>query len=120
MQNTRKQSQAISPVEDQILDQLKHLRNKIEGVEKAIVQMARTEERVIQLMESDREKDKWIRKIQDEVAQISRDMLQAKTQENIERQRRHKIERWIERGVWGFVATAFGLVVAWFKQDKGF
>lgn len=118
----QKETDGVGKV-DQVLQRLDRVENKLDGIQKALVQMARTEERVVHLMEVDAERVKWIRSIQEQVSSLERELIASKEREQSEREQKLKAERITERGVWAFVtgiiSLAVGLAVAWFKGEAG-
>ncbi len=118
----QKETDGVGKV-DQVLQRLDRVENKLDGIQKALVQTARTEERVVHLMEVDAERVKWIRSIQEQVSSLERELIASKEREQSEREQKLKAERITERGVWAFVtgiiSLAVGLAVAWFKGEAG-
>jgi hypothetical protein len=107
----------------QVLQRLDRVENKLDGIQKALVQMARTEERVVHLMEVDAERAKRIHSIQDQVTALEKELIASREREYAEREHKIKAQRMTERGIWAFVtgavSLAVGFAVAWFKGETG-
>lgn len=96
-------------LEHQILSRLDRLEKKMDDLGLALVNLARTEERVIHLMESDNEKTKWLREVQGKVVDLEKREAE-----------RAAISRRVERGIWAAITAAFAiaatLVASWFRE----
>lgn len=96
-------------LEHQILSRLDRLERKMDDLGLALVNLARTEERVIRLMESDNEKTKWLRELQNKVVDLEKGEAE-----------KSAISRRVERGIWAAITSAFAiaaaLIVSWVKE----
>jgi len=96
-------------LEHQIISRLDRLEKKMDDLGLALVNLARTEERVIRLMESDNEKTKWLRDVQNKVVELEK-----------REGERGAISRRVERGIWAAITAAFAitsaLIISWFRE----
>lgn len=66
-------AQGVSTL-DQVVSRLERMEAKIDNLQEAVVKMARTEERVVQLMEADGHKNKTISDLQGRVSKLEKDI----------------------------------------------
>lgn len=81
--------------------QMDRIETKVDTMQAAIVQMAKTEERVVRLMESDTKKTEWILELQDKVIKLEKDQVG-----------RNAIVSRVERVLWVGLTAALGLYIA--------
>lgn len=94
-------SKGPNTLENQILQRLDRLEKKVDRLGEALIEIAKTEERVIRLMESDNEKTKWLRALQDRVVDLEKKDAEEKA-----------VSRRVERAIWAFITAAFSIAAA--------
>ena len=92
----------------QMITQMNRIEGKVDAMQTAFVQMARTEERVVQLLEADQKKTEWILKLQDRVVDLEKNEVGQKA-----------VTSRIERAAWIIVTAALTLFVAWLVAHGG-
>lgn len=89
---------------DLVIQRLDRLERKMDDVSRVLVEIARTEERVVRLMEADNEKTKWLRSLQDRVVELEKQNSQAEA-----------VSRRVERFFWILFTAGVGAAVAYWK-----
>lgn len=96
------------PVVSQMMTQMNRIEGKVDTMQTAFVQMARTEERVVTLLGADQKKTEWILKLQDRVFELEKN----------EAGQRALTSR-VERVLWIVVTAALVTFVAWLTSIGG-
>jgi len=84
----------VSQMMTQMMTQMNRIEGKVDSMQAAFVQMARTEERVVRLLEADQKKTEWLLGLQNRVVDLEKSDIGTKA-----------ISTRIERAAW-IVATA--------------
>ena len=99
-------SVGFGELEQVIITRLDRLESKMDKMAEAVIALARTEERVIRLMEADGKKTEWLKELQDRVNTLEKN--EAET---------NAVSRRVERVFWIGATAAFslivGLIIAW-------
>ena len=92
------------PFMAQMMTQMNRIEGKVDAMQSAFVQMAKTEERVVQLLEADQKKTEWILKLQDRVVDLEKQGVGQRA-----------ITSRIERAAW----VVLTVVVGWVAANRG-
>lgn len=96
------------PFLSQMMSQMNRIEGKVDTMQTAFVQMARTEERVVQLLESDQKKTEWIVKLQERVVELEKSDISSRA-----------ISTRIERAAWIVVTAILTAFVGWLIAHGG-
>jgi len=86
---------------DQIVNRLDRVEKKLDEIGRAMVEIAKTEERVVRLIEENQEFNRCLHKIQERVASLEKDNI-----------KNGQFSRSIERAIWIMFTAAIGFVSA--------
>lgn len=96
------------PFIDHVITQMNRIEGKVDVMQTAFIQMARTEERVVQLLEADQKKTEWILKLQDRVVELEKSDFGHRA-----------ITSRIERASWIVVTAGLTLFLGWLVAHGG-
>lgn len=96
------------PFLSQMITQMNRIEGKVDAMQTAFVQMARTEERVVQLLEADQKKTEWIVKLQERVLELEKNQVGQKA-----------VTSRIERAAWIVVTATLTIIVGWILAHRG-
>lgn len=106
-------------LESQILSRLDRLESGIDNIKTVLYEIAKTEERVIQLMEADKEKQRWILKLQDQFFAYREATEKEIGALHSDITARKAVLSRVERGFWlcltAFLTVAGGLFINYLK-----
>lgn len=87
-----------------VIQRLDRLEKKMDDVSRILFEIAKTEERVVRLMEADNEKTRWLRTLQDRVVELEKHNSQADA-----------ISRRVERFFWILFTAGVGAAIAFWR-----
>lgn len=90
------------PLVRQLITQMNRVEGKVDGMQAALLTMARTEERVTQLMQSDNKKTEWILKLQDRVIDLEKQGFGS-----------NAVSSRLERAAWVIITAMLTIFVGW-------
>lgn len=94
------------PLENAILTRLERIEKKVDDFGTALITLAKTEERVLQLMKDASDEKRWMLQLQNRITELEKIDVAEKA-----------ISRRVERMVWAGITAAFSiataLIVAW-------
>ena len=90
-------------LENQILQRLDRLETKMDDLGKALLELAKTEERVIRLMEADDKKTDWLVSLQDRIVDLEKERAESSA-----------VARRIERIIWLIITAGLSGVIAYY------
>lgn len=96
------------PVVSQLMSQMNRIEGKVDSMQTALVSMARTEERVVRLMEADQKKTEWVLGLQNRVSELEKSEIGSKA-----------ISTRIERAAWIFVTVLLTALAGWIATQGG-
>jgi len=97
---------------EQVVSRLERMESKIDNLQEAVVKMARTEERVVQLMESDGHKNKTISELQGRVGKLERELGEQKIKFDQESENKDNAKRRAFKIFLAFLTAALTAVVS--------
>ena len=97
-----KETVSGSPFIAHMMTQMNRIEEKVDGMQTALLTMARTEERVVQLIQSDNKKTEWILKLQERINDLEKSNVGTRA-----------VSSRIERAVWIIVSAMLAIVVGW-------
>ena len=92
----------------QLVTQMNRIEGKVDTMQVAFIQMAKTEERVVRLLESDQKKTEWLMKIQDRVVDLEKKEVG-----------QNAVSSRIERAAWIIVTAVLTVFVGWLITHGG-
>lgn len=90
------------PFVSQLMTQMNRIEGKVDGMQTALLTIAKTEERVTRLMESEGKKTDWILKLQERIAELEKSDISMKA-----------ISTRLERAAWIIITALLTLFVGW-------
>lgn len=96
------------PFMSQMITQMNRIEGKVDAMQTAFVQMARTEERVVQLLEADQRKTEWILKLQERVVDLEKKEVSQRA-----------VTSRIERAAWIVLTAVLTVAVGWISAQRG-
>jgi hypothetical protein len=96
------------PMIAQLVTQMNRIEGKVDTMQVAFIQMAKTEERVVRLLESDQKKTEWLMKIQDRVVDLEKKEVG-----------QNAVSSRIERAAWIIVTAVLTVFVGWLITHGG-
>ena len=96
------------PFMAQMITQMNRIEGKVDTMQAAFVQMARTEERVVQLLEADTKKTEWLLQLQNRIVDVEKSDISSKA-----------ISTRIERAAWIVVTALLTAGVGWLLTHGG-
>lgn len=96
------------PFMSQMITQMNRIEGKVDAMQTAFVQMARTEERVVQLLEADQRKTEWILKLQERVVDLEKKEVSQRA-----------VTSRIERATWIVLTAVLTVAIGWISAQRG-
>jgi hypothetical protein len=96
------------PLVTQMMTQMNRIEGKVDAMQTAFVQMARTEERVVRLLEADQKKTEWLFQLQNRLVEVEKSDIGSKA-----------ISTRIERAAWIFVTALLTAGIGWLVTHGG-